>query len=156
MCSQQPQSLTWRCACHLLLALHFDNHPGRGKRQAVQQGSSPGYSYFTGLPSLHSALSFALSCAHNSCFMNSPTPPFVHCCSASLVSEPFLFTFSHSLSVSVPSRLSPGATAFTWPLHVTRSPAKTPRMPRSGPPLFPTLLNFRQKKRKRRERRRWV
>lgn len=88
--------------------------------------------------------------------MNSPTPPFVHCCSVSLVSEPFLFTFSHSLSVSVPSRLSPGATAFTWPLHVTRSPAKTPRMPRSGPPLFPTLLNFRQKKRKGRERRRWV
>lgn len=43
VCSQQPQSLTWHCACHLLLALHFDNHPGHGKRQAVQQGSSPGY-----------------------------------------------------------------------------------------------------------------
>lgn len=57
MFSQQSQSLTWHCACHILLALHFDNHPGRGKRQAVQQGSCPGYF------SLHfrAALSSALS-----------------------------------------------------------------------------------------------
>lgn len=90
------------------------------------------------------------------CFSGSPAKDFP---SLILFSHSPLLSLSLSLSLSLPSghstpsptSLSPSATVFTWPLHVTWSWARTPRMPTSVPPLFQTLLNFKQNKRRGKE-----
>lgn len=164
ICSLQSQSLTWQFACHLLLAVQFDKCLSPGKRQAVSQGSSPllsiAYVYFMFYCDVSSTCFFSLS-PTNSCFMNSPTASFVHCSPVSLVKALSLQFFSLSVCVSLPSS-NPPTTTLSLPrchsVHMAPAcdiePSQNTPDARFSPPLFPTLLNFKQNKRKGRERRR--